>query len=154
MLTVPPFHILSLLAFSVALNPNYPIALPHIAVPFGFEGEVNTGDSVQLNCYVSKGDTPLAITWMLNGKVIQPHSGISTISIGDRTSLLTIASVVPEHAGFFSCIASNRAGQASRNATLFINGTSVDSCSFLSLACQVDFQFFPSTTPNSTLRIW
>lgn len=100
----------------------YPTVLPHIT-PFEFEHETNTGDSVQLNCYVSKGDTPLEITWKLNGNNILPHSGISMIPIGARTSLLTIASVQPEHAGDFSCIASNRAGEVSRNATLFVNGT-------------------------------
>lgn len=100
---------------------NFSIVLPHIT-PFEFEGEANTGDSVQLNCYVSKGDTPLAISWTLNGKSIQPHSGISTIPIGDRTSLLTISSVGADHGGVFTCMASNRAGQSSHSATLPVNG--------------------------------
>ncbi|KAF2905043.1 hypothetical protein ILUMI_01126, partial [Ignelater luminosus] len=96
--------------------------LPYIA-PFDFEGEVNTGDSVQLNCYVSKGDLPVSITWTLNGKPITLHSGISMMPIGGRTSLLTISSVEADHAGDFDCTASNKAGSSNHMATLFINGT-------------------------------
>lgn len=96
--------------------------LPHIT-PFEFEGEANTGDSVQLNCYASKGDTPLTIEWMLNGGKVPLHSSISTIPIGDRTSLLTISSVQAEDAGQFTCLVSNRAGQATHSATLLVNGT-------------------------------
>ncbi|XP_049823740.1 Down syndrome cell adhesion molecule-like protein Dscam2 [Aethina tumida] len=96
--------------------------LPHIT-PFEFEGEVNTGDSVQLNCYVSKGDLPLNITWMLNGKPIETSWGISMIPIGTKTNLLTINSVQPEHAGVYNCVASNKGGTSTQQAELFINGT-------------------------------
>lgn len=130
-----------------------PAVLPHIT-PFEFEHETNTGDSVQLNCYISKGDTPLKITWKLNGNSILPHFGISTIPIGDRTSLLTIAAVQPEHAGNYSCVASNRAGQVSRNATLFINGTnSRKTVLVVFVICFFNFVFHQpfSTTPNNAL---
>lgn len=95
--------------------------LPHIT-PFEFEGEANTDDSVQLTCYVGKGDTPLSITWTLNEKKILSHSGVTIVPIGERTSLLIINSVQAEHAGVFTCHASNKAGQSSHNATLFVNG--------------------------------
>lgn len=96
--------------------------LPYIT-PFEFDGELNTGDNVQLNCHVSKGDIPLNITWTLNGKPIHPSSGITTLPIGTRTNLLNINSVDREHSGEYTCLASNRGGQASHSATLFINGT-------------------------------
>lgn len=95
--------------------------LPYIT-PFEFEGEVNTGDSVQLNCYVGKGDTPLNISWLLNGKEIENIFGITTISIGSRTNLLTITSVQPEHAGLYACEASNKGGEGAHTAELLING--------------------------------
>lgn len=100
------------------------IVLPHIT-PFEFEGEANTDDSVQLTCYVSKGDTPLTISWTLNGKKISSHSGISVVPIGERTSLLIISSVQAEHAGVYTCTAANRAGQVVHNATLLVNGICV-----------------------------
>lgn len=95
--------------------------LPYIT-PFEFEGEVNTGDSVQLNCYVSKGDTPLNITWLLNGKEITNMFGITTIFIGSRTNLLTITSVQPEHVGLYTCKAFNKGGEGVHIAELLING--------------------------------
>lgn len=100
---------------------SFAIVLPHIT-PFEFEGEANTDDSVQLTCYVSKGDAPMTISWTLNGNKILQHSGISMVPIGERTSLLIISSVQAEHAGQYTCTAANRAGQVTHNATLLVNG--------------------------------
>lgn len=94
---------------------------PHIT-PFEFEGQSNTGDSVQLTCYVSKGDVPLNISWKLNGVKLTPDDGVSIIPIGGRTSLLTIPAVQPRNAGEYTCYASNVAGSAVHAATLYING--------------------------------
>lgn len=77
---------------------------------------------MQLNCYVGKGDIPLTIVWTLNGKKIKPHSGISTVLIGHRTSLLTINSVEAHHAGEYTCVALNPAGRTSHSAMLNVNG--------------------------------
>lgn len=98
------------------------IVAPHIT-PFAFEGEANTGDSAQIGCYVSKGDAPLTISWSLNNHTITPHWGISIVPIGSRTSLLTIASVTADHAGVYSCKVENKAGIASNEAELLVNGT-------------------------------
>lgn len=97
------------------------VVLPYIS-PFEFEGEANTGDNVQLNCYVSKGDTPLSIKWLLNGKTTNKAPGISIISIGARTNLLTISSVQPEHAGRYTCSAENTVGVYEHSAELSIYG--------------------------------
>lgn len=91
-------------------------------MPFTFEGEANTGDSTQLTCYVSKGDTPLKIKWYLNDNEISSLSGITTIPIGVRTNLLTINSLQPEHAGNYTCVAFNKGGKTSHSAVLLING--------------------------------
>lgn len=95
--------------------------LPYIT-PFDFESEANTGEGVQVSCYVSKGDLPVGIVWTLNGKPISLHSGISMIPIGGRTSLITISSVEADHAGEYQCTASNQAGSSSHSTTLFVNG--------------------------------
>ncbi|KAG8244652.1 hypothetical protein J6590_017597 [Homalodisca vitripennis] len=100
----------------------YVNVLPHIS-PFGFEGKANSGDSVQLTCYVAKGDSPLSISWSFRDQPLSSHLGISTTKIGDRTSLLTISSVMAGHAGNYTCSATNRAGSANHSATLFVNGS-------------------------------
>ncbi|KAK9680795.1 hypothetical protein QE152_g38810 [Popillia japonica] len=104
--------------YSATLRVN---VAPHIT-PFEFEGQSNTGDSVQLTCYVSKGDVPLNISWKLNGVKLTPDDGVSIIPIGGRTSLLTIPAVQPRNAGEYTCYASNVAGSAVHAATLYING--------------------------------
>ena len=131
----------------MSLKPTFLLlVLPHIT-PFEFENELNTGDNVQLNCHVSKGDTPLNITWTLNGKPIGPSSGITTLPIGTRTNLLNINSVDREHSGTYTCTASNKGGQAAHSATLFINGTpsllSWLISSLHPLICHYGPQFFP-----------
>lgn len=97
--------------------------LPYIT-PFEFEAEANTGDNVQINCYVSRGDLPLTIQWFLNNKRINKALDISTISIGTRTNLLTIPSVHAEHTGKYTCSAENLAGEYQHSADLFVNGKS------------------------------
>lgn len=101
------------------------------------------GDSVQVACYVSKGDTPLNIKWMLNGKTIKNVFGISTIPIGDRTNLLTISSVQPEHVGHYTCTASNTVGNILYSAELLVNGTLI--------FVEIRFYFSHSTSPINSL---
>jgi hypothetical protein len=102
------------------------VVLPHI-IPFALDEDINTGESVQLNCHVSKGDTPLKITWNFHGEELSSHMGITTTKIGDRTSLLTISSVMAGHSGNFTCTAQNTAGSISHTATVHVNG-SVSNC--------------------------
>lgn len=112
----------SLVTACLIVLPFIPFTVLPYIIPFEFEGDANTGDSVQLNCYVSKGDTPLTITWTLNGENIKPDIGISAVLIGQRTNLLTINSVEAEHAGEYTCLALNKAGRTLHSATLNVNG--------------------------------
>lgn len=101
---------------------NLLVVLPHI-IPFYLEEDVNTGESVQLNCHVSKGDRPLKISWNFHGAVLSSHMGISTTKLGERSSVLTIASAMAAHSGNYTCTASNPAGANSYTATVHVNGT-------------------------------
>lgn len=125
-------HIYLILTISTFRKPtNYPTkfivnnflcaVLPHIH-PFAFEEEANSGDSVQLTCHASKGDLPLTIKWLHNGRPIFAHLGVVTNKIGDRISLLTIASVTDQNGGDYTCVAENRAGQVNFTAKLYVNG--------------------------------
>jgi len=83
---------------------------------------VNWGDSVSAVCTVVNGDTPLEITWALNGMPIEEIHRIS-VSTTKRNSLLSIDSASPSHAGTYTCVASNAAGATTYSAELTVNGT-------------------------------
>jgi hypothetical protein len=85
---------------------------------------VNAGDSIQLNCYVSKGDRPLRIEWQFHGHDLSSHAvGTRTAMFGDKANILSINSVGPGHRGAYTCTASNTAGVANFTAELEVNGT-------------------------------
>lgn len=91
---------------------------------FGFGDEpVNSGDTISVQCTVSKGDYPLNITWFLNGRELRSGDGISISRNSRRVSSLTVDSVYEMHAGAYKCEASNFAGTASHTAVLKVNGT-------------------------------
>lgn len=83
---------------------------------------VNWGDSVSAVCTVVNGDSPLEITWALNGMPIEENHRIS-VTTTKRNSLLSIDSASPSHAGAYTCVASNAAGATTYSAELTVNGT-------------------------------
>lgn len=88
-----------------------------------FESDVNYGDSVQVSCHITKGDLPLKIKWLFNGKPIFAHLNILTSKFGDRSSLLTVPSVTAANSGNYTCAASNDAGDFFYTAELNVLGT-------------------------------
>ncbi|XP_057660494.1 cell adhesion molecule Dscam2 isoform X15 [Diorhabda carinulata] len=96
------------------------MVLPHIT-PFSFDGEAaNAGDSVQLSCYVNRGDMPLSISWTFNGKIISEVGAVTISPFGTKTSVLNIDNVEGFHAGNYTCTVSNKAGVSSYSAELFV----------------------------------
>lgn len=97
---------------------------PHIT-PFAFEAEAFAGDSVQLSCYVARGDLPFNVTWLFRGRPVLADNalGIVTGLMGPRNSLLTIESVSADHSGNYTCVASNQAASVRHTAPLRVNGT-------------------------------
>ncbi len=89
------------------------------------EEPISYGDSIQLNCHVSKGDKPYYLTWTVHGEEISSGLGIETTKVRDDTSLLTVASADMMNSGNYTCIASNRAGKTSYTAEILVNGTYV-----------------------------
>lgn len=109
--------------FIKMLTSNLCPVLPVIA-PFDFDGPIHAGESVQLNCYVTKGDRPMRIEWHFHSDEVSPHAvGIRTSMFGDRSNILVIESVGPGHRGVYTCTATNSAGVANQSAVLFVNGT-------------------------------
>lgn len=97
------------------------IVAPQIT-PFEFgEEPINSGDMASVFCSVNKGDIPLNITWTLNNQSVA-IIGISVLRTNKRISQLSIDDVRADHAGEYTCLASNLAGTTKHSAYLNING--------------------------------
>ncbi|XP_055593976.1 cell adhesion molecule Dscam2 isoform X25 [Uranotaenia lowii] len=97
------------------------VMVPPKIFPFSFgEEPMNFGDSVSIQCSVPSGDLPIGIRWYFNGKDID-DSSVSITNIGKRSKALTIDSVTGQHAGNYSCEASNKADVVQFSAELNIN---------------------------------
>lgn len=97
--------------------------VPPVVQPFSF-GEVamNSGQVVTTPCSVIEGDHPLRLKWLFDNEPIKPRSGVTVFNIGERSAILSIASVAHNHAGNYTCVAENEAGVHYHTSTLIING--------------------------------
>ena len=97
---------------------------PRIA-PFSFGSPiVDSGDFAQITCVVSRGDMPVTITWSLKGQELNSGPSIATTQLGQRASMLVIASVDFTHIGEYTCRATNTAGSVTYATDLKVNGKS------------------------------
>ncbi|XP_044595981.1 Down syndrome cell adhesion molecule-like protein Dscam2 isoform X32 [Cotesia glomerata] len=92
---------------------------PHLQ-PFSFD-ETNSGDLIIVQCAVVKGDTPITLKWLFEGRHLEVDESIKITALGDRVSALTIPAVKGEHAGEYACVADNPAGHARHSAHLKVN---------------------------------
>lgn len=80
------------------------------------------GDYFQLNCVIVQGDFPVNTTWLLNNEPYYQVNGISVQLNGKRGSSLNIDAVTASHAGNYTCIAVNKAGNVSASTLLVVKG--------------------------------
>lgn len=94
-------------------------------MPFSFgETPTNTGDMIGATCMVTKGDLPIEIRWFFNEDPIDQRDDFVTIGkMSSRTSSLNIEEIEDKHRGSYKCVATNKAGHAEIESTLFVNGT-------------------------------
>lgn len=94
-----------------------------VAFSFG-EEELRAGSPAQVQCFVIEGDTPIQISWTFQGDTMtsRSQSGVSTMKLGQKSSVLMIESVTSEHAGNYTCTARNAAGVTNYTAELVVNG--------------------------------
>lgn len=92
-------------------------------MPFEADESVFAGETVQLNCHVSKGDLPLDIKWHFHGfENSSSHLGIMTTKMTSRTSFLSIAAASASHSGNYTCVATNSAGSTNHSTVLNVHG--------------------------------
>lgn len=106
--------------FSLLLsNPLSFSVAPKIA-PFVLQNDLHVGDRVGVQCFVTKGDLPLWLSWTKDGRSL-PNDVIIR-QYGVYTSSLTINSLTEGHSGNYTCIARNNASSAEFMAELLVNG--------------------------------
>lgn len=91
----------------------------------------NFGDSASVQCLVTSGDLPVVFKWFFNGRPVKEFSGITTVKLGNRNSVMNIDSVNDKHAGNYTCQASNEAASFNFTSNLRINGTLAVACYIL-----------------------
>ncbi|RZF37300.1 hypothetical protein LSTR_LSTR005632 [Laodelphax striatellus] len=96
------------------------VIVPPKIAPFSFETDLHLGDRAGIQCFVAKGDTPLNIRWSKDGAT-SLGLGVVVRQLDKFTSSLSIQSLSPEHAGQYSCTASNHAANVSHSSTLLVN---------------------------------
>lgn len=101
--------------------------VPPQITPFDFgEESLNSGEMASVICTVNKGDFPINITWLFNGKPVSTSDGVSILRTNKRISQLSIESVGGIHTGEYICLASNIAGNVTHSAYLHVNGTTLN----------------------------
>ena len=100
------------------------VVAPQIGM-FSFgEEPLNAGEMGTIQCAVIKGDSPMDIDFIFDNKpIISGEQDVVISKSGKRAKQLTIESVGANHAGEYTCVASNAAGSTSRSAVLAVNGT-------------------------------
>ncbi|KAL3270305.1 hypothetical protein HHI36_009356 [Cryptolaemus montrouzieri] len=101
------------------------VVAPQISHFDSGEDSVNSGDSISFKCSIHKGDLPIDINWFLNNKSAEHVDGVVMFRAGQKNSMLSIDSVQDYHSGTYTCIARNKAGEASYSAELFVNGNTI-----------------------------
>ncbi|RWS11782.1 Down syndrome cell adhesion molecule-like protein Dscam2, partial [Dinothrombium tinctorium] len=94
---------------------------------FSFSNSLHQGQRYNVLCSVTKGDPPVVINWLKDGKPIAKatndpqFAGINIIHVTEFSSTLIFESLRPEHKGNYTCVASNIAGSVSHNASMVIH---------------------------------
>jgi len=117
----------------------FSVVAPKI-MPFSFGAEaLEFGNSVQIQCVATEGDTPIQFSWSFSSAgptTTLTQNGVSTMKLGERSSILMIDKIEHNHSGRYTCLAENQASNTSYTATLLVKGIpSVTPTKTLSSAC-------------------
>ena len=95
-------------------------AVPPAIRPF-LLGNYSVGERVGVLCFIQSGDSPLALTWLRDGRPLSDPEVVQRAA--DRfSSSLAIERVAVRHAGNYTCRAENPARASSYTAELRVNG--------------------------------
>ena len=100
---------------------------------------------------------PITVSWSLKGQELNSGPSITTNMIGQRASLLIIASVDYTHIGEYTCRATNPAGSVTHSADLKVNGKSWSHRKALEIVLLINvlnLSFLFRATRSSSILLW
>jgi len=106
-------------------------------LPFSFGDNAHSfGQSIQISCVVIEGDAPFQFQWSFEGSepTTVKQEGVTTMKVGERSSVLFIENIEHNHSGKYSCTVKNRVGNSTFAANLVVKGIFMTE-EFLHLAC-------------------
>ncbi|XP_037071299.1 Down syndrome cell adhesion molecule-like protein Dscam2 [Pollicipes pollicipes] len=98
---------------------NLQVLVPPSIRPF-MVGNYSTGERVQVLCFVKRGDTPLTLTWLRDGRPLTDPE-VEQRATDRYSSSLFIERVAVRHAGNYTCRAENAARVTTYTAELRVN---------------------------------
>ncbi|XP_011307192.1 Down syndrome cell adhesion molecule-like protein Dscam2 isoform X1 [Fopius arisanus] len=122
------------------------VIVPPKISPFTADRDLHLGERTSLTCSVTRGDQPIRIIWLKDGRAMGPSERVSITNVDQYNSILMIESLSPDHNGNYSCVASNPAAEVSHTQQLVVHvpphwlvepmDTSVERNRHVALHCQ------------------
>ncbi|KAL1130463.1 hypothetical protein AAG570_011711 [Ranatra chinensis] len=97
------------------------VIVPPKISPFSTDRTLHLGERASLTCSVTKGDLPLTVSWLKDGRPLDPKHRLAVQQVDRFNSILLIESLSPEHNGNYSCVARNPAAEAVHTQRLVVN---------------------------------
>ncbi|XP_055349306.1 cell adhesion molecule Dscam2-like [Paramacrobiotus metropolitanus] len=97
------------------------VIIPPRIDPLQFPLDLSPGARLRVSCLVSRGDPPISIQWYKDGMLLSASKEIVVQDIDEYASFLLIPSLSVQHAGNYTCLASNDVAQDTRTAVLTVN---------------------------------
>ncbi|XP_023316145.1 Down syndrome cell adhesion molecule-like protein Dscam2 [Trichogramma pretiosum] len=122
------------------------VIVPPKISPFTADQDLHLGERTTLTCSVSRGDLPLTIFWLKDGRSMGPSERVTVTSVDQFNSILMIEALTQDHNGNYSCVARNAAAEVSHTQRLMVHvpprwivepsDTSVERNRHVALHCQ------------------
>ncbi|XP_014603210.1 PREDICTED: Down syndrome cell adhesion molecule-like protein Dscam2 isoform X5 [Polistes canadensis] len=97
------------------------VIVPPKISPFRTDLDFHLGERTTLTCSVTKGDQPLSISWLKDGRSLGPSERVTVTNVDQYNSILMIESLSPDHNGNYSCVARNLAAEVSHTQQLMVH---------------------------------
>ncbi|GIY89392.1 down syndrome cell adhesion molecule-like protein Dscam2 [Caerostris darwini] len=101
---------------------NIRVLTPPVIEPFHIPEAIEEGARSKLLCSVTKGDPPITIQWLKDGKPLPHDLEITETILDEFSKALLFPRVELRHKGNYTCTARNMAASASFTASMVIHG--------------------------------